>query len=49
VVFEYRPTQKQHAASLSFHITAREKNDVMRSMALPVNQHSLQQIQKIIR
>jgi hypothetical protein len=49
VVFEYRPTQKQHAASLSFHITGREKNDVIRSMALPSNQQSLQLIQKIIR
>lgn len=49
VVFEYTPTQKEHAASLSFHITQREKNDVIQSMALPVNKNALKQLEAMLR
>ncbi|HSC54548.1 MAG TPA: patatin-like phospholipase family protein [Phnomibacter sp.] len=49
VVFEYIPTHIHHAASLSFHITGREKNDVIQSMGLPVNQYALRSMQQWLR
>lgn len=42
VVFEYQPTKKQHAASLSFHLTRREQQDIAAALQLPTNRQALQ-------
>ncbi|MCU0394914.1 MAG: patatin-like phospholipase family protein, partial [Chitinophagaceae bacterium] len=49
VVFEYRPAKGQEGASLSFHLTRREKEDILQSLLLPHNQRSLQQARQLLQ
>nr|MCU0335781.1 hypothetical protein [Chitinophagaceae bacterium] len=46
IVFEYQPTKKQHAASLSFHLTRREQQDIAAALQLPANQQAMRQAQQ---
>lgn len=48
VVFEYRPGPKQEGASLSFHLTRREKKDIEESLSLGHNQQSLQTLTSLL-
>ncbi len=44
ISFEYAVTDEQKKAALNFHITAREKNDVIASVRSPQNQQCFQQL-----
>ena len=47
--FIYRPTEEgQLEAAISFHITEREKADILRAIDLPANQEGLVQLKKIM-
>ena len=49
IPFFYRPTEDNKLeASISFHITQREKADVMRAMNHPSNLSSLEQLQQLL-
>lgn len=48
VVFEYKPQDKNHPASLSFHLTQREKRDLISSLSHPMNSTSFSQVQQIL-
>jgi len=48
--FEYHPpSQSKVHASISFHITEREKNQVMQALQRPENQSSLRQLEDLLR
>ena len=49
VRFIYRPTDKNIEATVSFHITQREKEDIMRAIYLEENQENLQYLKKILK
>jgi len=50
VRFEYHaPSQSKVHASISFHITEREKNQVMQALQRPENQSSLRQLEDLLR
>ena len=40
----YRPEQEDKGAALNFHLSAREKRDVMQSLNNPANQRALKKI-----
>lgn len=42
--FNYRPSPENEAASMTFHLTSREKKDILNSITLPVNKQSLEKI-----
>ncbi len=44
----YEPTIKENKASLSFHLTQREKKDVLQSLNQPHNQLAMQRIKKLL-
>ncbi|MCC7503691.1 MAG: patatin-like phospholipase family protein [Saprospiraceae bacterium] len=46
--FIYRPVRKEHEASMSLHITKREKNDLMEAFYLPENQASLAALKQVL-
>jgi len=50
-VFElqYIPTNDYHRASLSFHLTEQEKNDILKAIQAPENQKVFQKIDKIFQ
>jgi hypothetical protein len=49
VRFTYRPVRKQREASLSFHLSQREKMDIADAWYLPENQASVRQLQRALR
>ncbi|HSK13867.1 MAG TPA: hypothetical protein VK907_11680, partial [Phnomibacter sp.] len=48
VVFEYKPKDESHPASLSFHLTQREKRDIMLSLQHPVNMAAFKRMQLLL-
>ncbi len=44
--FVYHPIKDNERASMTFHLTAREKHDILNSFYLPENQQSLQRLMK---
>ncbi len=48
VVFEYKPNDEKHPASLSFHLTQREKRDIVSSLRHPANKYSFGRVQKLL-
>jgi hypothetical protein len=48
VVFEYRPASKEAAATLSFHLTQREKKDLKASIKRPENASAFKRVVTII-
>ena len=44
----YRPSQIDEEASISFHITAREKHDIKEAAYLPENQAKLQRFLQLL-
>lgn len=49
VRFVYRPVRRQREASLSFHLSRREKIDIYESFNAPQNTETILQLQKILR
>jgi hypothetical protein len=49
VVFEYKPKDESHPASLSFHLTQREKRDIRSSINHETNQYSFQRMQQFFQ
>ena len=47
--FTYRPVRKQREASLSFHLSRREKLDIMEAFNLPENQATLAALKQTLR
>ena len=47
--FNYRPSRRNERASMSFHLTSREKFDIMNAFFLPENQKSLQQLEQLLK
>lgn len=48
VVFEYKPKDESHPASLSFHLTQREKRDIVSSLKHPVNLASFYRLKVLL-
>jgi hypothetical protein len=48
ITFQYVPSSKDAAASLSFHLTAAEKRDIANAVYNPINQEAFQNLKKII-
>ena len=48
VRFTYRPEQKGEEAPISFHLTEREKRDILRSMESPQNRTGLQRLRQLL-
>ena len=49
VRFMYRPVVKEREASLSLHLSKREKKDLYEAFDLPENKASLQLLQELLR
>ena len=49
VTFQYMPSKKAQHASLSFHLTTSEKNDIAASLNNSINVAAMQQLQKIVQ
>ena len=49
VVFEYKPKDESHPASLSFHLTQREKRDIILSLNHESNRYSFKRVQKFLQ
>ncbi|MBC7651322.1 MAG: hypothetical protein H7101_06190, partial [Deinococcales bacterium] len=49
VAFQYIPSKKSQHASLSFHLTTSEKNDIAASLNDSINVAAMQQLQKIMQ
>lgn len=49
VVFEYKPRDESHPASLSFHLTQREKRDIRTSINHKTNRYSFSRMQQYFR
>ncbi len=47
LAFQYVPSSKEAAASLSFHLTAAEKRDIAAALDDPLNQAAFQRLKKI--
>lgn len=48
VLFEYVPSNKSSPASLSFHLTLRERKDIENSLKHPYNTKSFEQVRRIL-
>ena len=48
VRFTYRPTEKNEEASMTYHLTTREKNDIIQAFYLPENQRNLQHLMTVL-
>jgi hypothetical protein len=48
VVFEYKPRDEKHPASLSFHLTQREKRDIISSLEHPTNRFSFERMERLL-
>jgi len=49
VNFEYKPSESEAHASLSLHLTQREKNDVLNAINLEENQQSLKKLKELVK
>jgi hypothetical protein len=49
IVFEYKPESKNSFASLSFHLTAAEKVEIAATLYNTYNQHSFEEIKRMIK
>jgi hypothetical protein len=49
VNFEYKPSESEAHASLSLHLTQREKNDVLNAINLEANQQSLKKLKELVK
>ncbi|MCU0374262.1 MAG: patatin-like phospholipase family protein [Chitinophagaceae bacterium] len=49
VVFEYKPKDEEHPASLSFHLTQREKRDIQSSLHHPANAAAFARMQQLLQ
>lgn len=49
VVFEYKPKDEDHPASLSFHLTQREKRDIQSSLHHPANAAAFARMQQLLQ
>ncbi len=49
VVFEYKPKDESHPASLSFHLTQREKRDIRSSINHETNRNSFRRMQQFLQ
>ncbi|WCL81097.1 patatin-like phospholipase family protein [Saprospira sp. CCB-QB6] len=49
VRFVYRPTTLEQKASLSLHLTAREKLDILSAIHLPANQAALDRLEELVK
>lgn len=47
IVFQYMPSKKEAAASLSFHLAAAEKNDIANALSNPINLQSIKRLEAI--
>jgi hypothetical protein len=48
VVFEYKPGNVKHPASLSFHLTQREKRDIVSSLRHSSNKYSFERMKRLL-
>ncbi len=48
ITFQYVPSSKDAAASLSFHLTAAEKRDISHALDNPINQDAFKSLKRII-
>ncbi|MCB9282579.1 MAG: patatin-like phospholipase family protein [Lewinellaceae bacterium] len=48
VRFTYHPSARNAEATISFHLTKREKQDIFQAMQLPENQRSLTRLQELL-
>lgn len=48
VTFEYQPSDLLSEASVSFHLTTREKNDILKAINTPMNQQAIQQLLQLL-
>ena len=46
--FTYRPTAENTKASMTFHLTEREQQDIMNAFYLPQNQASLKRLERAL-
>lgn len=46
--FVYNPTKDNRRASMTFHLTQREKEDILNAFYLPENQESLQRLRQVM-
>jgi len=46
--FIYHPSKDNEHASMTFHLTSREKNDILKAFDLPKNQQSLKKLLKVM-
>lgn len=49
VRFSYRPNKLEQKASMSLHLTQREKNDILSALYLEDNQKSLQKVKELVK
>jgi hypothetical protein len=49
VDFVYKPTELEKKASLSLHLTQREKNDILKAIYLEENQQSIKRLKELIK
>jgi hypothetical protein len=49
ITFQYVPEKEDKGATLNFHLTAREKKEVISSMKQPDNTRSFEQVKKYLR
>ncbi len=47
--FVYRPRSEQERASMTFHLTNREANDILNAFYLEENQNKLKELRKLVR
>lgn len=49
VNFEYQPTENNEHASLSLHLTKREKNDILNAIFLPENRKNIEKLKELVK
>ena len=49
LTFEYVPTEKEREASMSFHLTSLEKQDIMKAIENEKNKAKIKQLQDLMK
>ncbi|MEO6328793.1 MAG: patatin-like phospholipase family protein [Ginsengibacter sp.] len=49
ITFEYRPENEEKGVTVNFHLTAREKKEIISSVNRPNNLHSFEEVKKYFR
>lgn len=49
ITIMYMPEKQEKGAALNFHLSAREKRDIMNSFNSPVNKDALQKIEALLQ